>query len=207
MQLRPWELSYPPASSDIPSPPTTSSGKKSRRMSMSSAGSMRKDSEVIELFELPSVPSGVLEEQCESTDEILELPRADGDVGPSTSRLPPHGLSPIITNGYRDSWDLPSLPTQSASPTLPISDPQQHKLQHRKSKFSLLSKRSRHDAPYSVPPTPTLSTRARVFGPERVVLDPRIREVHKRVLRDILLSGFVLGTTLTVVVLALPHAR
>lgn len=51
----------------------------------------------------------------------------------------------------------------------------------------------------------SLSARARVFGPERVVLDPRIKAVHRRVMRDILVVGFVWGVVLTVVVLALPH--
>lgn len=59
------------------------------------------------------------------------------------------------------------------------------------------------------PPAPDrpASARAKVFGPERVVLDPRIRAVHRRVVRDLLLAGFVSGSLLTVVVVALPCGR
>lgn len=47
--------------------------------------------------------------------------------------------------------------------------------------------------------------RGHIFGPERVVLDPRIKAVHRRVMRDILLVGFVWGIMFTVVVLMLPY--
>ncbi|KIP10419.1 hypothetical protein PHLGIDRAFT_125613 [Phlebiopsis gigantea 11061_1 CR5-6] len=56
-------------------------------------------------------------------------------------------------------------------------------------------------------PRPAAAARAKVFGPERVVLDPRIRAVHRRVVRDLLLAGFVSGSLLTVVVVALPCGR
>ena len=72
----------------------------------------------------------------------------------------------------------------------------------------MLSKQPpRSSAPYAVPSTVDFSARARVFGPERVVLDPRIRAVHKRVIRDILVSGIVYGTLLTAVVVSLPSVR
>ncbi|KAI0681916.1 hypothetical protein BC835DRAFT_1425088 [Cytidiella melzeri] len=52
-----------------------------------------------------------------------------------------------------------------------------------------------------------LSSRARIFGPERVVLDPRIQAVHRRVMTDILVVGFVWGVVWTVVVLCLPWGK
>lgn len=82
---------------------------------------------------------------------------------------------PIIVSGHRDQWDSPTPGTTASPPTL---------------------------APQL--PSVDMSTRARIFGPERVVIDPRIRAVHRRVMRDILLVGFVWGTVWTVVILCLP---
>ncbi|OBZ70266.1 hypothetical protein A0H81_09756 [Grifola frondosa] len=55
-------------------------------------------------------------------------------------------------------------------------------------------------------PAPALR-RPPVFGPERVVLDPRIRAVHRAVMRDILFVGFWWTVVFTVVVLAVPGVR
>ncbi|KAI0343402.1 hypothetical protein BDW22DRAFT_1167627 [Trametopsis cervina] len=52
----------------------------------------------------------------------------------------------------------------------------------------------------------SLPTHARIFGPERPILDPRIRAAHKRVLRDMLMAGFVWGSVWTAVVLCIPWA-
>ncbi|KAI0638539.1 hypothetical protein C8Q77DRAFT_1215317 [Trametes polyzona] len=46
-----------------------------------------------------------------------------------------------------------------------------------------------------------------VFGPERPVLDPRIREVHRAVLRDMLAAGFVCTAIFTAIVLAVPSVQ
>lgn len=157
---------------------------------------MRKD--VTELIEF-NPP--VVEERGESAYDTPEISRVESFAGPSTSHRPLHG---VIPDSYRDTWDLPSSPS---SPSLPFPTTQ-HNLHHTASGFSMLSKKLRPDAPYSVSSSSalSLSTRARVFGPERVVLDPRIRAVHRRVMRDLLVAGFVFGTGLTVVVLVLPHA-
>ncbi|KAI0371608.1 hypothetical protein BV20DRAFT_965345 [Pilatotrama ljubarskyi] len=46
-----------------------------------------------------------------------------------------------------------------------------------------------------------------VFGPERPVLDPRIREVHRAVMRDMLAFGFVCTAVFTIVLLAVPSVH
>ncbi|KAI0677199.1 hypothetical protein C8Q78DRAFT_1001625 [Trametes maxima] len=46
-----------------------------------------------------------------------------------------------------------------------------------------------------------------VFGPESPVLDPRIRAVHKAVMNDMLLAGFVSTVLFTGIVLAIPSCR
>lgn len=212
MQLRPWELAYPPPSTDTVDtlPP---SDKRSRRASGSTTASLRKAHiELVETHDAPQPPPP--QESSPFRDPAA----------------PPRGLAPIVTDGYRDVWDAAPPPRAPSPP--PAAEP--HGLRHYASRFSVLSKKSRHDAPYAVAraatpvpattttpatavasaperspaePEPMLSARARVFGPERVVLDPRIRAVHRRVMRDILVAGFVCGTVLTVVVVALPHAR
>ncbi|KAI0355345.1 hypothetical protein OH77DRAFT_1424828 [Trametes cingulata] len=64
------------------------------------------------------------------------------------------------------------------------------------------------------PPSPTTRAAAKaeyrrppVFGPERPVLDPRIREVHRAVMRDMLAFGFVCTALFAVVVLAVPSVN
>lgn len=214
-QLRPWELVSPPASSEAGSSTYTTFDRRSRRTSTSSSGS--RSVEAIQMsrrpyqsFE-PSSPPTVSEAQSSLTDkksfvdiDIRDVVLEDSLPSPlsMSSHRRPTGLAPIITDGYRDTWDdLPS-PHQPPTPLSPLP-PGDRQLRHYGSKLSILSKKSR-DAPYVVP---TLSTRVKVFGPERVVLDPRIRAVHRRVMRDILVAGFVVGTILTVVVVALPHGR
>ena len=205
MQIRPWELAHPPSPSDSPSPAPSnaeSNGEKtSRRISMSSNLSARKaDIELVNHFEHPVEVVSVSEDPTSSPNS------------PSSSHHPAIPLGAILTDGYRDSWDMPSSQPSPLTPLQhPESNPPQkadHGLQHHASKFSVLPRRPpTHSAPYAVPQAVHLSTRARVFGPERVVLDPRIRAVHKRVLRDILASGVLSGTVLTVVVLVLPPVR
>ena len=110
-------------------------------------------------------------------DFDLDLESPGPVVVPSSLQSPNEKKSrppPIIISGHHDQWDLP---------TSGIAPP-----------------------PTLAPPLPSvdMSTRARIFGPERVVIDPRVRAVHKRVMRDILLVGFVWGTVWTVVILCLP---
>lgn len=51
-----------------------------------------------------------------------------------------------------------------------------------------------------------LTFRTRMFGPERPVLDARIRAAHRRVMRDLMYFGFVWGIVWTAVVCAVPWA-
>ncbi|KAF9819507.1 hypothetical protein IEO21_02115 [Rhodonia placenta] len=46
-----------------------------------------------------------------------------------------------------------------------------------------------------------------VFGPERVVLDPRIQAVHRQIMRDMLYAGFWFTLAFTVLILAVPAYR
>ncbi|GJE87465.1 regulator of G protein signalling domain-containing protein [Phanerochaete sordida] len=265
MQLRPWELYAPPSPPPSPSPPTTGSEKKSRRVSLSSVGSLRKGAELVELFECPAVPPAVREDQREYERDSqpgsdppypphlapASAPNFQPDVQPNVQpghpsdsdhrprdpahdpgpailelqRTPPRppALPPLVADGYRDAWDAPSptlgprsplsptsptSPTSPSAPSLPHPPPSPHS--PRKPSIWRKMRRSKDveaaDAPYAVR-APGLGARARVFGPERVVLDPRIRRAHRRVLRDILSFGALAGTVLAVVVLALPHAR
>lgn len=185
MQLRPWELAFPPATSEDLSPPATATSyeKRSHRTSLGSVGSLRKG--VVDVFEYPAVPPAVLEEQRDASGDITELDRAP--------RLSPPAV--LGADGYRDTWDAPTF-APTLSPTL-LPDVE---------RALPAPAHAPHDTPYATAPA-TLGARARVFGPERVVLDPRIRAVHRRVLRDIILFGLVAGTALTAVVLVLPHAR
>ncbi|KAL6307174.1 hypothetical protein BKA93DRAFT_823638 [Sparassis latifolia] len=64
--------------------------------------------------------------------------------------------------------------------------------------FSLADERDDEDGGFSRPP---------VFGPEKVVLDPRIQAVHRRVMRDILWVGFAWTAMFTAIVLAVPARR
>lgn len=43
-----------------------------------------------------------------------------------------------------------------------------------------------------------------VFGPERVVLDPRIKKVHAKILRDMIYVGIVWTIIWTVIVCSVP---
>lgn len=49
--------------------------------------------------------------------------------------------------------------------------------------------------------------RPRMFGPERIVLDPRIQAVHNKVMMDMLWVGLVWGTMWAVGVVSLPGMR
>ena len=138
---------------------------------------------MVEVFEwhLGRRPSVVPEEDDDGAphaDTTAPYATRSPPCSPSTSTSPPHALPPIVTDGYRDVW------ADAPAPASPPPPP--------------LARRAS---------TPSLSARARVFGPERVVLDPRIRAVHRRTVRDLLLTGAVCGTVLTVVVVALPCGR
>ena len=98
----------------------------------------------------------------------------------------------------------PSLPPHTPHTPHPLSVPARWRPRWRLAR-ARDAEAGPADAPYGV--RAPLGARARVFGPERVVLDPRIRRAHRRVLRDILSFGALAGTVLTVVVLVLPHAR
>lgn len=156
--------------------------------------------------------------------DTTALHTADPDLergalpSPISPRPPPHGMAPIITK-HRDAWGFPPSapgspnPSTYATHTPPASPRTDEKAglrsdaktaetaSHLKNAFAV---RPQHIGPYV---ETNRSTRQRVFGPERVVLDPRIRAVHKRVLRDMLVCGLVSGIVLTAVVLALPSAR
>ena len=228
MQLRPWELaSLPFSSEEVSAAPPASSDRKLRRISVSTSTSVpQRNFELSEVSERPLEPqspvmSGTDSEAKDSktADISIEVRHVDEpSSSPSSSRRRPSGLTPIITDGYRDVWDdVPSPLPHSVHPpvsSLPVSsNPQTYaergrRLRRYTSMFSVLSNKTTRDAPYPVSPrSPMLSTRAKVFGPERVVLDTRIRAVHRRVMRDIVMVGFVVGTLLTVVVVSLPHGR
>lgn len=121
------------------------------------------------------------------------------------------------SDGYRDEWVGPPSPTASSlpfppTPAAPIPVPELSALRRfwsrpRREQGARESSRSGEARRGSGDARPPLGLRARVFGPERVVLDPRIRAVHRRVMRDILAAGAVWGVLCTVVVLVLPHRR
>ncbi|KAI0650386.1 hypothetical protein C8Q79DRAFT_943443 [Trametes meyenii] len=66
--------------------------------------------------------------------------------------------------------------------------------------------RSARDARRAVGPLEQYR-RPPVFGPELPVLDPRVRAVHKAVMNDMLLAGFVSTVMFTGIVLAIPSCR
>jgi hypothetical protein len=137
----------------------------------------------------PSASSSTHKTHVELEPGEFSAPPPVAHALPLTPHTPPADVpsSPalLLADGYRDTWDAPPPPLSPARPA------------------SVLSRRPSPAAPYAVP----LGPRARIFGPERVVLDPRIRAVHARVMREVVLGGSAIGAVLTVVVLVLPVCR
>ncbi|KAI0772583.1 hypothetical protein BC629DRAFT_1595251 [Irpex lacteus] len=136
----------------------------------------------------------------------VTLPSSLSSPASTSKKRPP----PIITSNHRDHWcPPPNFASVDMSRTATAVSAPSH---------GTSTQRDLHPLPHvACPPKtsstasqttlPVLSTRARMFGPERVVMDPRIRAVHRRILRDMLVVGFIWSVVWTVVILCLPWSR
>lgn len=104
--------------------------------------------------------------------------------------LPP---TPISSQGF-SHLNTPSASTSLSNTTCVLSPTSPCKQQFEDASESP----SEPSQPSSVEP------QIPVFGPERVVLDPRIKKVHAKILRDMFLVGLVWGIIFTAVVCSVP---
>ncbi|KAI0092096.1 hypothetical protein BDY19DRAFT_928321 [Irpex rosettiformis] len=183
MQLRPWEPVAPPLEHSTGTPAVDGECCRTAHTVTQESSSLKNgDKECLGGIGQIDISLARYDDFDLNIDSPGPVVLSTSSVSPNTEKK---SLPAIVTSGHRDHWSSPpaSRTLVSSAPSPPVT-PSLNAL-----------------------PLPELSTRVRISGPERVVTNLRVRAVHKKMMRDILIVGFVWGTLWMVVILCLPWGR
>ncbi|KAI0687408.1 hypothetical protein BC835DRAFT_1419885 [Cytidiella melzeri] len=193
VQLRPWELVVP--SPSLPSLAGRHIRNTLRRVSADEEGIV--EEEPVDVRISGKSPSSLAVRKSPSRSVDVHVEELLSDFTSSFSKVfrrdnPAYSSFGTVTPTYAhktaDSLDFDSVPRSSQNREQSIRPPLPTTLPLESTGMSLNE----------------VSVRLRIFGPERAVVDPRVRAAHKRVLAEILIAGLVWGSIWTAVALALP---